>query len=449
MRVLHTPGHRPEHCAHYLSTRSCCSPVTRSSSATQPDRTTHRGRGRRRGPLPQPAAARRARRRGRVSGSRSGLAVRRVDELDPSSTIGNERRSNMALRIDAVDDFVADALSKNAPRPPNMEVIVALNRGPFLEALPPSPRRRRARRDRTRRARRRVGRRAPAGRAQRAALGRLLRHQVGVRPRRQAVVVHARSMTLRRRTPRRAPRRRPAGARGSSSTRPAARNDSNLSTSTSSSCSCSRTPCPAGRAGGRRARRGLHRGLATHPYRLLRGLRRPRRPDRRHVAAPAPERESPPASLQRAGSTRDPCSTAASKTATRWAATRSSFAAAARKLRHDVIGERPGATLRTAWSDVRSIRTPSLARPGSALAAVSRECRWVRPRRSSTWRREPPRWRSSSHAEPAAPSSDSTRATRCSPPVVSASNAHDSQSECGSSTAMPSGCRSRTASSMR
>ena len=34
---------------------------------------------------------------------------------DPSSTIGNERRSNVALRIGAVDDFVADALSKNAP----------------------------------------------------------------------------------------------------------------------------------------------------------------------------------------------------------------------------------------------------------------------------------------------------------------------------------------------
>ena len=70
---------------------------------------------------------------GHVAGSLCGASM----SSDPSSTIGNERRSNVALRIDAVDDFVADALSKNAPRPPNMDLIVALNRGPFVQALPP------------------------------------------------------------------------------------------------------------------------------------------------------------------------------------------------------------------------------------------------------------------------------------------------------------------------
>ena len=45
---------------------------------------------------------------------------------------------------------------RTLPRPPNMDVIVALNRGPFVAgASAPLPRRRRARRDRARRARRR------------------------------------------------------------------------------------------------------------------------------------------------------------------------------------------------------------------------------------------------------------------------------------------------------
>jgi hydroxyacylglutathione hydrolase len=51
--------------------------------------------------------------------------------------MGFERRYNRALKIDAVEDFIADALGKNAPRPPNMERIVELNRGPFLGAPAP------------------------------------------------------------------------------------------------------------------------------------------------------------------------------------------------------------------------------------------------------------------------------------------------------------------------
>jgi rhodanese-related sulfurtransferase len=70
---------------------------------------------------------------GHVAGSLCGAGM----SSDPSSTIGAERRYNHALKIDAVEDFIADALGKNAPRPPNMDRIVELNRGPFLGAPPP------------------------------------------------------------------------------------------------------------------------------------------------------------------------------------------------------------------------------------------------------------------------------------------------------------------------
>jgi rhodanese-related sulfurtransferase len=48
--------------------------------------------------------------------------------------MGFERRFNRALKISAVEDFIADALSKTTPRPPNMDQIVELNRGPFVGA---------------------------------------------------------------------------------------------------------------------------------------------------------------------------------------------------------------------------------------------------------------------------------------------------------------------------
>src|SRR5207244_9686640 len=54
-----------------------------------------------------------------------------------STTIGFERRFNRALALATVEAFVADAASIGAPRPPNMERIVELNRGPFVGAQPP------------------------------------------------------------------------------------------------------------------------------------------------------------------------------------------------------------------------------------------------------------------------------------------------------------------------
>jgi rhodanese-related sulfurtransferase len=136
--VLHTPGHRPEHCALLVDERLL---LTGDSlfvgDAARPDLAVGAAEGaeglfhslRRLEELPEEVAVY----PGHVAGSLCGSAM----SSDPSSTIGHERRSNAALRIAAVDDFVADALSKNAPRPPNMDVIVALNRGPFVVARPP------------------------------------------------------------------------------------------------------------------------------------------------------------------------------------------------------------------------------------------------------------------------------------------------------------------------
>jgi len=53
-----------------------------------------------------------------------------------SSTIGFERRFNHALNVNEAE-FVQERTSSSTPRPPNMDNIVALNRGPFLAAQPP------------------------------------------------------------------------------------------------------------------------------------------------------------------------------------------------------------------------------------------------------------------------------------------------------------------------
>ena len=55
---------------------------------------------------------------------------------DPSSTVGQERRLNTALAIATVEQFVVSQ-SVLPPRPPNMERIVELNRGPFVGAPRP------------------------------------------------------------------------------------------------------------------------------------------------------------------------------------------------------------------------------------------------------------------------------------------------------------------------
>ena len=54
-------------------------------------------------------------------------------DLKTSSTIGFERRHNAALGIADEAEFVEDAVGKIGDKPPNVERIVNLNRGPLIE----------------------------------------------------------------------------------------------------------------------------------------------------------------------------------------------------------------------------------------------------------------------------------------------------------------------------
>jgi hydroxyacylglutathione hydrolase len=70
---------------------------------------------------------------GHTGGSLCGAGLSR----ERTSTLKLEKLSNQALAIDDVHEFVAHSASIAAPRPPTVERVVALNRGPFLAAQPP------------------------------------------------------------------------------------------------------------------------------------------------------------------------------------------------------------------------------------------------------------------------------------------------------------------------
>ena len=69
---------------------------------------------------------------GHVAGSLCGKAM----SSKASTTVGFERRFNPALAHDDVALFVAESAGASTPRPPNMQRIVELNRGPFVGAQP-------------------------------------------------------------------------------------------------------------------------------------------------------------------------------------------------------------------------------------------------------------------------------------------------------------------------
>ena len=144
VRTLHTPGHRPEHCAFAVIDRSRGDEpwlvLTGDSlfvgDAARPDlaveaqdgaeglfRSLHRLAELGDGVEVYP---------GHVAGSLCGVAM----SSKSSTTIGFERRYNHALSR-SYEDFLAHATGPLPPRPPNMERIVELNRGPFLGAQPP------------------------------------------------------------------------------------------------------------------------------------------------------------------------------------------------------------------------------------------------------------------------------------------------------------------------
>jgi hydroxyacylglutathione hydrolase len=144
IRVLHTPGHRPEH---------CCFAVVDGSRGEEPWLVTT-GDSLLIGDAARPDLASEA-----VEGARGlFVSLQRLLELPDgvelypghvagslcgagmsskaSSTIGFERRFNKALNADE-EEFVQARANSSAPRPPNMERIVALNRGPLVGAQPP------------------------------------------------------------------------------------------------------------------------------------------------------------------------------------------------------------------------------------------------------------------------------------------------------------------------
>jgi hydroxyacylglutathione hydrolase len=74
---------------------------------------------------------------GHIGGSLCGSAA--IDHKT-SSTIGFEREHNRAVRFASLEEFVEDAVATLGDRPPNVEEIVSLNRGPVVELLgSPSP----------------------------------------------------------------------------------------------------------------------------------------------------------------------------------------------------------------------------------------------------------------------------------------------------------------------
>jgi glyoxylase-like metal-dependent hydrolase (beta-lactamase superfamily II)/rhodanese-related sulfurtransferase len=144
LRTVHTPGHRPEHCCFTVTDRSRGDDpwlvLTGDSlfvgDAGRPDlavdardgaeglfhslrRLTELGDGVEVFP-------------GHVAGSLCGAGM----SSKASTTIGFERRFNRALQGELAD-FVGAALAPQPPRPPNMERIVEINRGPLLGAQPP------------------------------------------------------------------------------------------------------------------------------------------------------------------------------------------------------------------------------------------------------------------------------------------------------------------------
>lgn len=139
IRVLHTPGHRPEHCCFEVIDRERGEEpwltLTGDSlfvgDAARPDLASEAAEGAR--------GLYRSLQRllefhdgveiypGHVSGSLCGAGM----SSKASSTIGFERRFNHALQSTDEDEFVAEAI-KTGLRPANMERIVELNRGPFV-----------------------------------------------------------------------------------------------------------------------------------------------------------------------------------------------------------------------------------------------------------------------------------------------------------------------------
>ena len=139
IRVLHTPGHRPEHCAFVVDGRLV---LTGDSmfvgDAARPDLAVAAREGaehlfhslERLAALGDDVQVY----PGHVAGSLCGGNM----SSDTSSTIAKERATNDALQFRDVQEFVLVSASVSMPRPPTTERVVALNRGPWV-AWPEEP----------------------------------------------------------------------------------------------------------------------------------------------------------------------------------------------------------------------------------------------------------------------------------------------------------------------
>jgi hydroxyacylglutathione hydrolase len=145
IEALHTPGHRPEHTAFLLRDGDrggapwailtgdslFVGDVARPDLAIEPEegaagifRSLHE----RLLTLPDEVEVW----PGHVGGSMCGGSGM---DLKSSSTIGFERATNPALRLTDEQEFVAEAVGSIGARPPMVERIVSLNRGPLIEDL--------------------------------------------------------------------------------------------------------------------------------------------------------------------------------------------------------------------------------------------------------------------------------------------------------------------------
>jgi hydroxyacylglutathione hydrolase len=134
IRVLHTPGHRPEHCCYLAEGHLLTGDSLLIGDAARPDLAVEATEGaaamygslRRLAELPDETEVD----PGHVAGSLCATGISSAR----SSTIGMERLSNRALAYADGADFVAAHANTSAPRPPTTDQVVQLNRGPFVAA---------------------------------------------------------------------------------------------------------------------------------------------------------------------------------------------------------------------------------------------------------------------------------------------------------------------------
>jgi glyoxylase-like metal-dependent hydrolase (beta-lactamase superfamily II)/rhodanese-related sulfurtransferase len=145
LQVLHTPGHRPEHCCFAVIDRTRAEEpwlvLTGDSlfvgDAARPDLAVEAVEGardlyaslQRLLQLPDGVEVF----PGHVAGSLCGAAM----SSKASTTIGFERRFNPMLSSKGEEAFVNASGLTRSPRPPNLDRIVELNRGPFVAAPEP------------------------------------------------------------------------------------------------------------------------------------------------------------------------------------------------------------------------------------------------------------------------------------------------------------------------